>query len=150
MLSCSDATGPVATVSATVTSATTSASGSLDALLDVELTNATSMEIRLVPCAMSLERENIEGEWDQVWSLLCSLLNLGPGLVIPAAASKTISVRITAHGNGATWPSGGLDGNYRLKVHFFPPDALIKRMVSVTDAFTATPVVSNEFEFPIH
>jgi hypothetical protein len=148
VLSCSDATGPVATVSATVTRVTTGAPGSLDAFLDVELTNTSSVGIQLAPCALSLERQNAAGEWEQVWSLAC-LASASTDNLIPAGSSKTLTVRITAQGNGQSWPSAGLDGTYRLRFYVFPPDGLIKRMATVTNMISATPVVSNEFTLQV-
>lgn len=150
-LSCSDATGPVATVSATVTRLTTGPQGSLDALdatLDVEMNNATSLPIRLASCAMSLERQNIEGEWEEVWSLACALITAGDPTLIPGGASRSIQVRITALGNGTSWPSGAVEGTYRLRLHFFPSDAIVRRMARVDNLVTAQAVVSNEFAFP--
>lgn len=149
VLSCSDATGPLATVSATVTRVTSTASGSVDAMLDVELTNATSMAIRLAACAVSLERQSASGGWDEVWSLACAAIATSTDTdIIPAGSSRTLPIRITAQGNGETWPSAGLDGTYRVRLHVFPSEEVIKRMASVTNLISATPVVSNEFVFP--
>ena len=149
MLSCSDATGPVATVSVSVTRVTSTASGSVDAMLDVELTNATSMAIRLAACAVSLERENASGGWEEVWSLACAALTTSMNtIIIPAGSSRTLPLRITAQGNGETWPSAGLDGTYRVRLHVSPSEDQVKRMASVTNLISATPVISNEFAFP--
>ena len=149
VLSCSDSIGPVATVSVTVTRVTLGPPGSVDAMLDVELTNATSIEIRLASCAVSLERQNISGGWDEVWSLACAAVATSTNTdIIPAGSSRTLPIRITAQGNAETWPSAGLDGTYRIRLHFFPSDELIERMASVTNLISATPVISNEFAFP--
>ena len=145
-LSCSSSTGPVATASATVTSVAIGEQGSVDARLDVELSNTTSADIRLAPCAMSLERETVSGHWEEVWSLACALSGLDEGLLLPAGSSKSISVRITAQ-SATTWPADGVDGTYRLRVYFFPSDAAIKRMSWATNLISAKPVVSNEFAF---
>ena len=145
-LSCSSSTGPVATASATVISVSTGAPGTVDARLEVELSNTTSADIRLAPCAMSLERETASGDWAEVWSLACAAAGLGDGLLLPAGSSKSISVRITAQ-SATTWPADGLDGTYRLRLHFFPSDAAIKRISALTNLITATPVLSNEFAF---
>lgn len=148
-LSCSDATGPVATVSATVTRVTTGAPGTVDALLDAELTNTTSVEIQLAPCGgLSLERQNESGQWESVWSVACALITSTDKMIIPAGSSRTLTVRITVQGNGEAWPSAGLDGTYRLRFYVLPPDRLIKRIATVTNLISATPVVSNEFTFP--
>ena len=144
-LSCSDTTGPLATVSATVTNVATSAAGSLDAKLDVAITNSSSQDIYLATCATSLERQNAEADWEQVWSVVCALITSTDRVIIPAGASRAIPVRITAQGNGTIWPAGGLDGAYRLRLHFFPSDAAIQRMASMTKRITAIAVVSNEF-----
>ena len=149
-LSCSDATGPVATASATVTRVTLGAPGSVDATLDIEMTNETSMAIHLAPCGgLSLERQSDSGGWDQVWSLACAPLTTSTNtIIIPAGSSRTLTTRITAQGSGATWPSGGLDGVYRIRIHVFPPDDVIERLASVTNLISAMPVISNEFAFP--
>jgi len=148
LLSCSDAAGPVATASATVIRVTTSGSGSVDATLDVALTNQTSMDIQLAPCGgASLEKQNASGEWDQVWSAACFTIS-HDNAIIPAGTSITLTQRITAQGNGDTWPGVGLDGTYRLRYYVFPSDALMKRIARVTNLIAGTPVVSNEFEFP--
>jgi hypothetical protein len=120
--------------------------GLLDARLDAELTNETSHDIRLAPCALSLERENVAGGWDQVWSLACGLLRLDPAILIPAGASRQVPVHLTG-GTGTSWPSVSLDGRYRLRFWFFPSDELIARMSAVTNRISAKPVVSNEFAF---
>ena len=148
LLSCSNATGPVATVSATVTRLTMGAPGSLDATLDVEMTNETSYAIYLAACAMSLERQNVDGVWDQVWSIACPSLTSGWPLFIPAGESRLVPVRITAQANGVNWPSAGLEGIYRLRVAFFPDWGVARRMLSVSNELVAQPVVSNEFAFP--
>ena len=117
-------------------------------MLDVELTNSTSREIYLAPCGISLERENVAGAWDPMWSVVCLAVTTSTNpMVIPSGSSKTLTVRISG-GNGTSWPSVGLDGKYRLRLHFFPPDDQIRRMTAVTNLISATPVVSNEFSFP--
>jgi hypothetical protein len=117
-------------------------------MLDVELANSTSREIYLAPCGISLERENVAGEWDPVWSVVCLALTTSTNtMVIPSGSSETLTVRITG-GTGTSWPSVGLDGTYRLRLHFFPPADQIRRMTAVTNLISATPVVSNEFSFP--
>jgi len=117
-------------------------------MIDVELTNATSNAIRLAACAVSLERRDAAGGWDEVWSLACAAIARSTNTdVIPAGASKTLTIRVTAQGSGDTWPSTGLDGVYRVRLNVFPSEEIIKRMASVTNSISATPVVTNEFSF---
>ena len=146
-VSCTKATEPVAQISASVVRVQPTTPGSLDVQLEAELTNLTSNEIRLVPCALSLERQ-AGSEWEGVWSPACALANLDPGLVIPPMNSRTLPLRIRVEASGSSWPSDGLDGTYRLRFHFFPSDEQIRYMSCVTNGIAATPVVSNEFTFP--
>lgn len=147
LLSCSSATGPVATVEVTVTSVAVTNSGALDAVVVAEVTNNTAHDIRLGPCGgVSLERQNGSEAWDSVWSLPCLLVSSSYHVMIAAGTSMPLTTRIIG-GSGTAFPSVTRDGKYRLSFSVFPPDELIERISVVTNLIAATPVVSNEFVF---
>jgi hypothetical protein len=150
LLSCSNATGPIAVVSANVTRVAMGSPGGLEVALDLEMTNATSRAISPAPCAMSLERQDSSGDWDAVWSLACFAITLPVGpMVIPAGESRVIQLHITKDGDGMTWPSVGLEGTYRVQVAFFPDNDDLRRLGSISNLVTAQTVFSNEFVLPV-
>src|SRR5688572_18392183 len=129
LLSCSDATAPSPTATAVVQRVTIApevngALGRLDATIAVEIHNPMSLTLHFWGCAVALERQRDDGGWDYVWSPIC--LAMGPpegtvpGVAIPAGTTLQANVGVSTYGNGTEWPSIGLSGAYRLRIHLIP------------------------------
>lgn len=131
VLSCSNATEPLASVSATLVGQTVSvgADGRLDATFHVAITNPTTRPIYYGGCAVALERQGADQSWESVWSPVCAAIapaSLIDGLtMIPAGASTDATVRILVNGTGGGWPSEGLEGSYRIRLAVLGPEPVI-------------------------
>jgi hypothetical protein len=157
LFSCSNASAPTPTATAIVQGVITSPEvngdlGRVDATIAVEIHNPFSVTLRFWGCAVSLERERDDGGWDYVWSPLCLAagypVGTGPGVAIPSGSTLQTSVRVSSDGHGTEWPSTGLSGNYRLRVHLIPDvDWNSERRVArfLQENWRAT--ISNEFSF---
>lgn len=129
VFSCSDATAPSPTATAVVQRVTiapevNSDLGRLDATIAVEIHNPMSITLHFWGCAVALERQRDDGGWDYVWGPVCLALGLPegtvPGVAIPAGTTLQANVGVSAYGNRTEWPSIGLSGTYRLRIHLIP------------------------------
>lgn len=154
LLSCSEATASSPTATAVVQRVTIAPEvngdlGRLDATISVEIHNPLSITLHFWGCAVALERQRDDGDWDYVWSPLCTLV--GPpegtiqGVPIPAGTTLQTNVGVWAYGNGSEWPSTGLSGTYRLRIQLIPAVDLSSHQVVryLQENWQAT--LSNEF-----
>ena len=155
LVSCSDAIAPIPVATAVVQRVTIAPEvdgsvGRLDALIAVEIHNPMEETLYFNACAYSLERQRDDGAWGYVWSPLCPLIappeGAAPGVAIPAGTTVQQNVGVWSHGSGTEWPSTGLSGMYRLRIHLIPDvDWNSQRRVArfLQEHWQAT--VSNEF-----
>jgi hypothetical protein len=154
LLSCSDATAPAPSATAIVQRVTVAPEvngdlGRLEATIAVEIHNPMSTTLHFWGCAVALERQRDDGRWDYVWSPLCTLVAPPEGTIqgdaIPAGRTLQANVVVWAYGNGTEWPSTGLSGTYRLRIHLRPAVDLSSQRVArfLQENWQAT--LSNEF-----
>ncbi len=160
LLSCSGATAPAPSATAIVQRVAIAPEvngdvGRLEATIAVEIHNPMSTTLHFWGCAVALERQRDDGGWDYVWSPLCTLAappeGTIPGVPIPTGTTLQANVGVWAYGTGTEWPSTGLNGTYRLRVHLIPDvDWNSQRRVArfLQENWQAT--ISNEFTLSEH
>lgn len=127
--SCTGPTEPLENVSAVVVQQTIArenegASERVTATFRIAITNRSALDVYYSGCGVALEQKT-NSRWEYATSPVCLLMlpaNPTDGMImIPAGLSREVEALMYADIDGQGWPSGGLDGLYRLRMTLLSP-----------------------------
>jgi hypothetical protein len=151
--SCTNATEPLANVSAavipgTVTRIVESSSGRVDVSLRFSISNPTTSSI-YVGCGPSLERQ-VDGSWELVASTICAAIApanpLDLTLEVPAGESREVNASMSGHYENGV-PVSVPEGTYRVRFLVLARNPVVWRG-DTGNQYKSRVVATSEFELP--